>query len=75
MNRKSLFLLLFFLMLTVLAVCALMVRGRSAGFTAGIRSEIPKFNPEEIASIRIEWRTNVVNLERKDGAGKLPSAE
>ena len=54
MNRKSLFLLLFFVLLTVFAVYALMVRGRSASSSAGIRSEIPKFNPEEIASVRIE---------------------
>ena len=71
MNRKSLFLLLFFVLLTVFAVYALMVRGRSASSTAGIRSEIPKFNPEEIASVRIEWRTNAVNLKREDGDWKI----
>lgn len=71
MNRKSLFLLLFFVLLTVFAVYALMVRGRSASSSAGIRSEIPKFNPEEIASVRIEWRTNAVNLKREDGDWKI----
>ena len=71
MKKKTIFWLLFYLLLTVFAALALLKRGHTANTAADIRSEIPRFRPDEIASIKIEWRTNCVTLEKKEGDWKL----
>ena len=71
MKRKKLFWLLFYLLLTGFAAAALLKRGHTAGGGAEMRSEIPRFRPEEIMSVKIEWRTNSVTLERRDENWKI----
>ena len=71
MKKKTIFWLLFYLLLTVFAALALLKRGHTANTAADIRSEIPRFRPDEIASIKIEWRTNCVTLDKKEGDWKL----
>ena len=71
MKKKTILLFLCYLLLTAFAVLALMKRSHTTFAGAGLRSEIPRFRPEEIAGIKIEWRTNSVTLEKKDGNWKL----
>ena len=71
MKLKFFLLFLCYLLLTVLAVFALLKRSHAPAAGAGMRSEIPRFRPEEIAEVKIEWRTNSVTLEKKDGNWKL----
>ena len=62
MKLKFFLLFLCYLLLTVLAVFALLKRSHAPAAGAGMRSEIPRFRPEEIAEVKIEWRTNSVTL-------------